>query len=287
MSADESLTDDELAACRGHVGHRVEETEIISPDVVSRYAAALDANSPDPGDPLPPLWHYGFFLSKAATASLGEDGHPPRGGFMPAIRLARRMFAGAEVTFLNPLVVGREAVRISEIVSVEQRLGKSGALVFVRVKITIAQQGTRCIEEMQAIVYRGAGAPIAPVIPAAARSLPPDHIVEDWLPGRVELFRFSAVTFNAHRIHYDLPYAKEIEGYPDLVVHGPLTAMRLCALAQRVAGRPLTRFSFRGEAPLFVDQAVRLIAKADGAGWQIDAERCDGVRAMTAGAACR
>lgn len=286
MSADTNLTEDELAACRGHVGRRIEETEIISADVVSRYAAALDADSPDPGDPLPPLWHYGFFLTKAATASLGEDGHPPRGAFMPAVRLPRRMFAGAEVIFLNPLVVGREATRMSEIVSVEQRLGKSGALVFVRVKITVAQERTPCIEEMQTIVYRGAGAPIKLVIPTAVPPLRADHVVENWLPGRVELFRFSAVTFNAHRIHYDVPYAKQVEGYPDLVVHGPLTATRLCALTRRVAGKPLKRFSFRGEAPLFVDQPVRLTARAGVSEWQLFAERCDATRAMTATATC-
>lgn len=277
---DTALSDDELSICRTHIGRRAEETDLISESIAGRYAAALDATCPRPGDALPPLWHWGFFLPNTATAELGPDGHPPRGGFMPLVRLPRRMFAGADVRFLAPLIVGRPAMRIAEIVSVEQRHGKSGALVFVRVKALVSQEGTRCIEETQIIVYRGAGAAVPPVTPARMPQPSPKQAVEDWLPDRVELFRFSAVTFNAHRIHYDLPYATDIEGYPDLVVHGPLTATRLCGFAQRIIGRPLAHFSFRGEAPLFVAQPVRLVAELTEAGCEVWAQRCDGLRAM-------
>jgi 3-methylfumaryl-CoA hydratase len=280
LQSDTALSDDELSICRTHIGRRTEEADLIAETIVGRYAAALDAACPRSGDVLPPLWHWGFFFQNAPTAELGPDGHPPRGGFMPPVRLPRRMFAGADVRFLAPLIVGRPATRVAEIDSVEQRQGKSGALVFVRVKALVRQEGIPCIEEMQTIVYRDAGAAIPPVTAAATPQLSPKQIAEDWLPNRVELFRFSAVTFNAHRIHYDLPYATDIEGYPDLVVHGPLTATRLCGFAQRAIGRPLAHFSFRGEAPLFVAQPVRLVAELTQSGCEVWAQRHDGLRAM-------
>jgi 3-methylfumaryl-CoA hydratase len=283
---DRPITEDELAIYRTHMGRRIEEKELISAEIASRFAVAVDHACLKADAALPPMWHYGFFLTETATALLGEDGHPPRGDFMPAIRLPRRMFAGADIQFHAPLLAGREATKISEIVSIEHRHGKSGDLVFVRVKIAIRQDDMLCIEEEQTIVYRGVGAHIAPITPLPPPSLPAGHVVEEWTPRRVELFRFSAVTFNAHRIHYDFPYATEIEAYPDLVVHGPLTAFRLCALARRAAAGALKRFSFRGEAPLFVDQPVRLIATASAAECRLFAERCDGARAMTATAAC-
>lgn len=280
LQSSSALSDNELSICCTHIGRRAEETDLIAESIVGRYAAALDAENPRSGDVLPPLWHWGFFLPTTPTAELGPDGHPPRGGFMPPVRLPRRMFAGADVRFLAPLIVDRPAARIAEVVSVEQRQGKSGALVFVRVKALVCQEGIPCVEETQTIVYRDAGAAVRAVTAAVMPPLSPKQVAEDWLPDRVELFRFSAVTFNAHRIHYDLPYATDVEGYPDLVVHGPLTATRLCGFAQRVIGRPLAHFSFRGEAPLFVAQPVRLVAELTESGCEVWAQRCDGLRAM-------
>jgi 3-methylfumaryl-CoA hydratase len=259
----------------------MEEKDGVSPEVVSRFAAALDHAWPGGGAELPPMWHYGLFLNQVPTARLGPDGHPPRGDFMPPVKLPRRMFAGAKIGFRAPLVAGREATKVSEITTVDYRQGKSGGLVFVRVNVSVLQHDALCVEEEQTIVYRGDGPRMPAVAPRAAPPEPATGSVENWLPTSVELFRFSAVTFNAHRIHYDLPYASEVEGYPGLVVHGPLTALRLCAFASRLLG-PLKEFRFRGEAPLFVWQPVRLIGDRGGTECRLVAERCDGAAAMTA-----
>jgi 3-methylfumaryl-CoA hydratase len=281
---DPSIDEQELASYRAHVGRRMEEKDGVSPEVVSRFAAALDHAWPGGGAELPPMWHYGLFLNQVPTARLGPDGHPPRGEFMPPVKLPRRMFAGSKVGFRAPLVAGREATKVTEITSVDYRQGKSGGLVFVRLHISVLQRDALCVEEEQTIVYRDDGPPLPPVTPRPAPPEPSAGSIESWLPTSVELFRFSAVTFNAHRIHYDLPYVTAVEGYPTLVVHGPLTALRLCAFAARVLGA-LKRFQFRGEAPLFVGQPVRLIADRSGAECRIVAERCDSAAAMTATAA--
>src|SRR5262249_1001629 len=157
------------------------------------------------------------------------------GDFIPAVRLPRRMFAGSDLRLHAPLYASRPANKVSEIRSVDLRKGRTGELIFVRVGITVSQGGETCVGEEQIIVYRGDGPPMAPVVPAAAPPPPLDATAMAWHPSRPEIFRFSAVTFNAHRIHYDLPYATTVEGYPDLVVNGPLTAIRLCTLAQRAA----------------------------------------------------
>jgi 3-methylfumaryl-CoA hydratase len=276
-----SIDEQELASYRAHVGRRVEEKDSVSPEVVGRFAAALDEDWLGHGAELPPMWHYGLFLNQTPTARLGPDGHPPRGDFMPPVKLPRRMFAGARLSFHAPLVSGQEASKVSEITSVDHRQGKSGTLVFVRVKASVLQRDRLCIEEEQTIVYRGDGPRMPAVMP---RTVPPESdngSIETWIPSSVELFRFSAVMFNAHRIHYDLPYATEVEGYPALVVHGPLTALRLCAFAVRLLGR-LKEFQFRGEAPLFVGQPVRLVGKPAEGQCHLAAERCDGATAMTA-----
>jgi 3-methylfumaryl-CoA hydratase len=278
------MTQDELDSYRAHIGRTLEENDSIAPEVVERFAAATNEAAPDRGGALPPLWHYGLFLPRKATAELGPDGHPPRGDFMPPVALPRRMFAGATVRFRAPLLAGQEATKVSRIASVDYREGKSGGLVFVRVEIAVRQRDRTCVEEEQTIVYRGDGAKLQPVVCRGLPAEAADAIVENWTPGPVELFRFSAVTFNAHRIHYDLPYAKEVEGYPALVVHGPLTAFRLCSFACRVLGG-LKDFRFRGEAPLFADQPVRLIARREGSKCELAAKRCDGTVAMSASAA--
>jgi len=280
VSQDPSIDEQELASYRAHIGRRMEEKDSVSPEVVSRFAAALDQDWPGGDAELPPMWHYGLFLNQVPTVRLGPDGHPPRGDFMPPVRLPRRMFAGARVDFRTSLIAGLEARKVSEVASVDYRQGKSGGLVFVRVKASVHQHNRLCLEEEQTIVYRGDGPRIPAVTPRPAPPASSIGSAESWTPGSVELFRFSAVMFNAHRIHYDLPYVTEVEGYPGLVVHGPLTALRLCALAVRVLG-PLKAFQFRGEAPLFAGQPVRLIAETSGTECRLVAERCDGAAAMT------
>jgi 3-methylfumaryl-CoA hydratase len=233
------------------------------------------------------LWHYGLFLTSVPTRELGPDGHPPRGAFMPPVKLPRRMFAGSDVRMLRPLTIGQDVSRVSRIAAVDHRHGKTGHLIFVRAAMTLSQAGATCIEEEQTIVYRGAGARVPPVVAAPRQPLADSERAEDWLPTTVELFRFSSVTFNAHRIHYDLPYAMDEEGYPGLVVHGPLTATRLCDFAARIARRPLTRFTFRGEAPAFVGQPIRLVGSIEDDIVTVRAQRVDGLTAMAATAAMR
>lgn len=262
------------------VGRSMTETDTVGAHVPVRMAATLDREHMGPT--LPPMWHYGLFLTSAPTSKLGVDGHPRRGEFMPPVSLPRRMFAGSDIKFLRLLHVGQEVTRVSRIASVDHRCGKTGDLVFVRVAMTLSQAGAACIEEEQTIVYRGAGARVPPVAMVSRALLKADEVSQDWVPSTVELFRYSSATFNSHRIHYDRPYAMEQEGYPGLVVHGPLTATRLYDFAGKVAGRSVSRFIFRGEAPAFVGQSIRLVGRMSGAECAVRAERADGIVAMSA-----
>ena len=257
------------------VGRTEERTETISGESLRRFAAAL-GESLDVEHTPPSLAHWAFFLPVAAPGALGPDGHPKRGGFMPPITLPRRMFAAADMAFHAPLKLDEAATRSSRVASITHKAGRSGDLMLVDVVHEIEQGGALCVNERQTMVYRDSGAPTAAV---AAAELPtvPDDIV--WQPGSVDLFRFSAVTFNSHRIHYDLPYATGVEGYPALVVQGPFTAARLYRLAVGGGVTP-RRFAFRAQAPLFADQPVRL--RRGAASGTVVAIRCDGVTAMEA-----
>ncbi len=275
------MTPDEIERYRAHVGRKQTEHDLVSPELVKRFAAAVDRPFPGAGKPLPPMWHHAFFATDTPTAQLGPDGHPPRGAFMPPVTLPRRMFAGATLRFAAPLVIGEPATKVSEIASVDFREGKRGGLVFVRVKIHYTQGNTLCVVEEQTIVYRDDGPPIPPVVAKPEVALPDHDLQEDWRPNSVALFRYSAVTFNGHRIHYDFAYVTQVEGYPGLVVHGPLTALKLCTFAASLMGGVKT-FRFRGEAPLFADQPVRLVAKRQADALEIKAVRCDGTVGMSA-----
>lgn len=276
----EGITSAEIDSYKACVGRTLTETDVVGAHVARLCAATLDR--PHDGPSLPPLWHYGLFLNSVATSALSPDGHPPRGAFMPPVKLPRRMFAGSDVRWFQPLTIGENVERASRIAAVDHRQGKTGHLIFVRVAMTLSQQQRICIEEEQTIVYRAAGSIVAPVVAVPRKPIAADEITEEWTPTTVELFRYSSVTFNAHRIHYDLPYATREEGYSGLVVHGPLTATRLCDFAGRLAGRPLARFSFRGEAPTFAGQTVRLVGKMSGNEIAVRAERADGLTAMSA-----
>jgi 3-methylfumaryl-CoA hydratase len=281
--AESTITAAEIEGYQSQVGRTMTDHDMAHRHVHELFTAVLGVEELDMRR-LPPMWHYGLFLPKTATNALGPDGHPPRGGFMPAVSLPRRMFAGSDMTFVRPLALEEEITRVSRILSVTHKRGHSGDLVFVVVGMAFEQAGKVCIEEKQTIVYRGAGDRVAPVADKPRSVLLAEEASEDWLPTPVELFRFSAVTFNAHRIHYDQDYVTAEEGYPSLVVHGPLQAMRLCHFARRVAGRPMTRFSFRGERPAFVNQSVRLIATPIADGLSLRAERADGLVSMSASA---
>lgn len=279
MSGSEAITDGELGHYQTWIGRQTITVDDISKDVIQRFAAAVDRDMPADGL-VPRMWHYGLFLDAVSTAQLGPDGHPPRGGAIPPVRLPRRMFAGSEIQFVSPLQIGISARCVSEIVSVDRRKGSGGDLVLVRVEDKISQNNTLCIKEVRTIVYLGRGARVEPTIPHP--QLQPESGDEIWVPDGVALFRFSAVTFNAHRIHYDLPYAQEAESYPNLVVHGPFTALRLCEFAGRHKNATPTHFTFRGEAPLFCGQAVTLSPDTEGETLTVTAKRCDGKIAMRA-----
>lgn len=252
----------------------------------ARGVAAMldDATTPlDEGAPLPPLWHWFYFLPRVMQSGLGPDGHPAKGGFMPPVPLPRRMFAGARVRFTAPLRLGGTAARISTIHKITHKAGGSGALVFITVGHVVRQDGAICVEEEQDIVYREAGGPVP--VPRTIALLPPPPSAWSRVvtPDPVLLFRFSALTFNAHRIHYDRPYAMTVEGYPGLVVHGPLTATLLMELARHNATRPIAAFEFRGLAPLFDLAPFRLIGTLDGEERvALEAQGPDGACAMRA-----
>ena len=239
------------------------------------------------GSPLPPLWHWFYFLGTAPQAQLGLDGHPQRGGFMPPIELPRRMFAGSRMTFHRPLRLGEPAQRQAQIRDVTEKSGRSGALAFVTVDYRFLQGDELCIEEQQDIVYRepGAALPAPDVIDLPAPE--PGSWCREFAADPRLLFRFSALTFNAHRIHYDRPYAQNEEGYPGLVVHGPLTAMLLADLVRRNDARRIATFSFRGAAPLFDLAPFRLLGRPDQDSVELEAEGPDGRAVLTAKATLR
>jgi 3-methylfumaryl-CoA hydratase len=241
-------------------------TEVVHDNLARSQAAAAAALFDEDSltrtglDSLPPLWHWFYFLPTAPQSRLSDDGHPERGTFMPPVPLPRRMFAGSRVTFRAPLRLGVPAVREGTIRNVVIKDGKSGRLAFVTVGYAIRQEGHLCLEEEQDIVYRQPGSPLSAPVVREFPSVAPDSWTRDVTPDSRLLFRFSALTFNAHRIHYDREYATREEGYPGLVVHGPLNAMLLANLVRQHTARPITAFSFRGIAPVFDLAPFRLVA---------------------------
>jgi 3-methylfumaryl-CoA hydratase len=252
------------------VGRQEVLRQRLETESLRRYALAI-GSSADVEKTMPPLGHWAFFLPGPGDGAIGEDGHPKRGGFLPSITLPRRMFAAADIRFTAPLALGEEAELTSTILSVTPKGGRSGDLVFVEVERVLSQQGAARVIERQSYVYRGDGGPTPMPEPAGKIE------GELWKPGPVNLFRFSAATFNGHRIHYDTDYATRVEGYPALVVHGPFTAARLAGFAQRWG--TLARFAFRAQSPLFLGQPIHLQKGEEG---EVRAVRCDGATAMTA-----
>ncbi len=247
-----------------HLRSWIDRTETLS-DVATKVpptalAATLDREGLpfDEGAELPPCWHWLYFLPLHAQSELGPDGHPQRGGFLPPVPLPRRMWAGSQLTFHAPLRVGQAIERTSRIVDVRLKEGRTGSLVFVNVQHEIQADGVAAISERQDIVYRDMpAAPATPVAASAAHAAQPAAPQEaDWSrriePDQVLLFRYSALTFNGHRIHYDRRYTTSTEGYPGLVVHGPLTATLLLDLLHRhLPGARVRDYTFRGVSPLF------------------------------------
>ena len=228
--------------------------DVVSATTALGLRATLDSiNVVEPTDGISPyLSHWLYFLPNDPMRLLGEDGHPMRGGFLPPVALPLRMWAGSRVEFLRPLRIGAEVTRRSTIGDIREKNGRTGPLVFVRVDHEIYEQAEILVRESQDIVYRGpppldAGAP--PLIRAPDES----EWVHQVIPNPVLLFRYSALTFNSHRIHYDYPYATSVEGYAGLVVQGPLIAtLLLNELVQRRPDFDVTKFEFRAVSPLIV-----------------------------------
>lgn len=249
------------------IGRTQTHRDEVSARLIRGLAATLDVAVPET---LPPLWHWMLFQDWVPGAGLGQDGHPRRGGFLPAVDdLPRRMWAGGRVTFHAPLQAGDAVERTSTILDVTEKSGTSGRLVFVTVHHRITGPAGLAIEEDQDIVYRGAegaavkAAPAAPPAPAGA-------VQADVLPDPVLLFRYSALTGNGHRIHFDLDYMRHEEGYPGLIVHGPLQATWLAGLLTgMLAGRSIARFSYRGRRPAFHGAPLRLEGWPDGDAWRL------------------
>ncbi|MFV9503797.1 MAG: acyl-CoA dehydrogenase [Oscillochloridaceae bacterium umkhey_bin13] len=258
--------------------------EVLGEAQAQAAAATLDRDSTAfvAGAALPLLWHWFYFVPRAPQARLNRDGHPQRGDFMPPITLPRRMFAGSTLDIWQPLKLGLPTRREGEIRAISQKTGRSGTLAFVTVGYRYFQAGQLCLEEEQAIVYREPGVPLAAPIPSELPPVPAGAWTRMVTPDPRLLFRFSALTFNAHRIHYDRPYATGEEGYPGLVVHGPLTAVLLLELVCEHYVGPITSFSFRGLAPLFDLHPFRLVAIPHANEVALEAHGPDGSIAMRA-----
>jgi len=264
------------------------KTETIEDDIALAPALAVAAMLDDTvtqfakGGPLPPLWHWFYFLPKAPQSKLGSDGHPERGGFMPPVPFPRRMFAGARLRFHLPLVIGKPTLREGVIRNVALKSGRTGSLAFVTVGYSFRQGDTLCLEEEQDIVYREPGGPVAAPAPVELPPVPQGAWSRVVTPDPRLLFRFSALTFNAHRIHYDRPYAMNEEGYPGLVVHGPLTAVLLMELVRHHTSRQIAAFSFRGQAPIFDLAPFRLVGIPTDSRVELNAQGPDGKTALSA-----
>jgi len=234
------------------IGRTESRADVITAWPIAALNATLDyeAAEPAPGDAVPPGWHWLYFLEAKRAGELGHDGHPRRGGFLPPVALPRRMWAGGRIEFRQPLRIGDRVRRDSTLLSVEHKQGRSGDLVFVTVRHEVSANGTVALSEEHDIVYREAAKPgDQPVAgkPAPARAAWQRALTAD----PVLLFRYSALIFNSHRIHYDLDYVRQEERYPGLIVHGPLQTTLLLDLCRHHASRPVRRLEYRALHPIF------------------------------------
>lgn len=253
------------------VGRVEEAVDTVTLTQARQMAATLGAPEGATDDaPLPPLWHWMGWQTHVPMAGLGPDGHPARGGFLPPVPLPRRMWAGGRLAFHASLPIGAAMERRSEIVKIAEKTGSTGPMVFVTVAHRISGPDGLAVTEEQDIVYAAMPNRFSPppkVVPPAAPVWQEAEVMNT-----ARLFRFSALTFNAHKIHYDLPYAQTVEKYPGLVVHGPMQAMLLIGAAARHAGRTPRAFRFRGVHPLFHTDALTLMGETPS----------DGVQALSA-----
>lgn len=279
MTAETTLDIDHL---RSWIGREEVASEPVGPELVRKFRATFDEDpgDPRPGETAPQLLHWCLAQPVAPMHALGPDGHPARGGFLPPVPLPRRMWAGGSFVFHGDLKIGDTMRRVSRIGDVAVKEGRSGTLCFVTVKHEIDVDGRAILTETQDIVYRGldgAGAQTKASAPA-----PEGRHRRAVAPSPPLLFRYSALTFNGHRIHYDHPYVTKVEGYPGLVVHGPLQATLLLRYARELKGAPPARFAFRGLSPLFDTEPFHMNAEEDGGTLKLWTARDGGPFAMTA-----
>jgi 3-methylfumaryl-CoA hydratase len=249
----------DLESLKQWIGRTETAVDYVTVPMVDRLSATLDRDDAFPkiGDPLPVGWHSTLFPRIVRHSQIGPDGHPQRGDFLPPVPLPRRMFAGKRTTFLAPLRVGDEVKRLSTIQNVTVKDGRSGRMVFVTVKTDISSPRGLAISEEQDIVYRGEpdkNAPPPPPQPAPGKAVWQHEVT----PDPVMLFRYSALTFNGHRIHYDHPYVTGVEGYPNLVMNGGLTTLLVYELARTHASTPIKFMSSRNVRALFVGRTITL-----------------------------
>jgi 3-methylfumaryl-CoA hydratase len=276
------MSDIDLELLRGWEGReeRREDELVLTPAQALAATLDYDPNALVVGASLPPLYHWLYFPFLTRESELAADGHAKKGGFMPPVPFPRRMFAGARVQYHGDLRIGDRVQRVATVKSVVYKEGRSGRLVFVTVCYQISdREGLKIVEE-QDIAYRPATKSNAPAPPKD--TLPEADFSRDIVPDEALLFRFSALTFNAHRIHYDLPYALR-EGYPALVVHGPLTAVLLADLVVREAEcATLKSFSFRAKRAFFLGDRITLLGKRNAARIELTAISEKGVVGLTA-----
>jgi 3-methylfumaryl-CoA hydratase len=262
----------------------LQQTDCAAADVAARLAACLDVEA---GPTLPPLWHWALFLDPVPAADLGTDGHRAHGALAHHDPdLTARLWAGGSVTFHRPIPLGTMLRRCSRLADTSLREGRSGRLRFVTLRHDILSGPDLLIEERQDLVYRAPNAPRAAAAPAPPA--PPGAARRTVTPDEILLFRFSALTFNAHRIHYDLPYATQVEHYPGLVVHGPLQAILLAGhLGATLEGAVIRQFDYRGVSPAYAGQPLQLEAWPDAERpdrWQLRTRSPSGLVCMSAAA---
>jgi len=261
----------DIAHLKSWIGRTEETADVASASPIARLAALLDHETP-PWSPnaLPPLAHWLYFLPGARHSEIGEDGHPKRGGFLPPVPLPRRMWAGSRTEFLAPLPLGRAMTRRSTIQSVDAKSGASGEMVFVTVRHEIAAEGTPALVEEQDIVYRESPKPGIGSPSGAGQEVQTSEWTRTITPDPVQLFRYSALTFNGHRIHYDRDYTRDVEGYPGLVVQGPYTATLLIDhFLRRHRGAEIAQIAFRARRPLFEGEPIDLCGRTSRGGAEL------------------
>ncbi len=264
-------------------GNTEQASERVDPARVAQLAGALGREvDTEPGSILPALWHWILFQPVVAASATGADGHPARGGFLPPVELPRRMWAGSQLEYFTPLKLGEEAHRLSTVESVTPKQGRQGPLVFVRVRHDISNgRGELALREQQDIVYRELPGKATPTLTPYQPERPAAWECKI-VPDPVLLFRYSALTFNAHRIHYDRNWATEEEGYPGLVVHGPLIATLLAELAAlQLPEVGFARLQFRGVSPLFDIRPFTLQGVSEEDGVELWALNSEGALAMS------